>query len=431
MTACQTVCLNKGPFFSRGFTPQPWRVSMTNQTGSSSTAVAAPDQPSAWTVYIKPFADTIGKSVEDATILLKTIVGEPGEQAMALLKDASLSPDADIKALLAGTPVAVANKAIKQLREAAPAASAGPAVVWGGASDNLPAVPSDESWLSALRAGGILKVEQSTVISAVRAALAHRAGLYEIPEMLAKRMETFADENAEAVPPDYFKLRKQLTRRSYAEIFEAIDGLDGNFVTDARKNMLFSRIDASLWPAIISFYQQLKSWVESWQQGAANPAMMMSAIAMMASGGAAGAMPPGMMQPPETGALRDAAEAFNDELNKVFAGTGVQIASALAYDATRIKESLENPQLPTLIGAANRDQMLRMLGVEVSATYPRMETNLTKFVLSVMAIKNLAAGNEELQFFGSLYMLGSQIPWDQLNMGRRTNSRSVRSGPNA
>jgi hypothetical protein len=72
--------------------------------------------------------------------------------------------------------------------------------------------------------------------------------------------------------------------------------------------------------------------------------------------------------------------------------------------------------------------MLRMLGVEVSATYPRMETNLTKFVLSVMAIKNLAAGNEELQFFGSLYMLGSQIPWDQLNMGKRTNSRSVRPG---
>jgi hypothetical protein len=403
----------------------------TPQSGTGNTAgtaaPAASGLSATWVAYISPFAATIGKSVEDTTAMLKAIVGEPSNQAIALLKDSAMSPDADIKALLNGAPLAVANMAIKQLREVAPAASAGPAVVWG-ASDNLPAVPSDESWLSALRAGGILKVEQSTVISAVRAALAHRAGLYDIPEMLAKRMETFADENAEAVPPEYFKLRKQLTRRSYAEIFEAIDGLDGNFVTDARKNMLFARIDASLWPAIISFYQQLKSWVEAWQQGAANPAMMMSAIAMMASGGVGGAMPPGMMQPPETGVLRDGAEAFADDINKVFAGTGVQIASALAYDATRIRESLENPQLPALIGAANRDQMLRMLGVEVSATYPRMETNLTKFVLSVMAIKNLAAGNEELQFFGSLYMLGSQIPWDQLNMGKRTNSRSVRPG---
>jgi len=391
-------------------------VSTTNSTASS--------LPEMWVAYITPFAQMIGKSVDDATTLLRAIVGEPSEQAMGLLKDETFSPDADLKAVLTGVPFAVANKAIKLLREIAPAVSTpATAVLWGGA-DNLPPVPTDESWLTALRAGGILKVEQSTVISAVRAALAHRAGLYEIPETLAKRMEAFADENAEAVSPEYFKLRKQLTRRSYAEIFAAIDGLDGNFVTDARKNMLFSRIDSSLWPAIIGFYGQLKSWVESWQQGAANPAMMMNAIMMM--GGGAGAMPPGMMQPPDTGALRDGAEAFNDELNKVFAGTGVQIASALAYDAIRIKESLENPQLPSLIGAANRDQMLRSLGVEVSATYPRMETNLIKFVLSVMKIKDLAAGNEELQFFGSLYMLGSQIPWDQLNMGKRSSSRTAR-----
>ncbi len=395
----------------------------TPETGTTSPVVS--DLPSAWVAYISPFAKIIGKSEEEAAILLKPIVGEPGDQAIIFLKDASLSPDADIKALLTGLPVAVANMAIKQLREVAAAASAGPAVVWG-ASDNLPTVPSDESWLSALRAGGVLKVEQSTVISAVRAALAHRAGLYDIPEMLAKRMETFADENAEAVPPEYFKLRKQLTRRSYAEIFEAIDGLDGNFVTDARKNTLFARIDTSLWPAIISFYSQLKAWVEAWQQGAVNPTLLLNAFASMASGGVGGAMPPGMMQPPDTGVLRDGAEAFADSINKVFAGTGVQIASALAYDATRIRESLENPQLPTLVGAANRDQMLRMLGVEVSATYPRMETNLTKFVLGVMMIKNLAAGNEELQFFGSLYMLGSQIPWDQLNMGKRIGSRIAR-----
>jgi len=36
--------------------------------------------------------------------------------------------------------------------------------------------------------------------------------------------------NAEQVDTEFFKLRKMLTRRSYAEIFEAIDGLDGNYV---------------------------------------------------------------------------------------------------------------------------------------------------------------------------------------------------------
>lgn len=203
-----------------------------------------------------------------------------------------------------------------------------------------------------------------------------------------------------------------MTRRSYAEIFEAIDGLDGTYVTDARKKQLFQRIDQHLWPAIIGFYAQLKSWQEAWMQGAANPAMMMSA--MMAMSGGVGVMPPGMMQPPETGALRDYADSVADAVNKVFAGTGVQIAAALAYDASKVKEALENPRLPVLVGAANRDQMLRQLGVAISATYPRLETNLTRFILSIMQVKDQPAGNEELQYFGTLFMLGSQIPWDQL-----------------
>jgi hypothetical protein len=279
----------------------------------------------------------------------------------------------------------------------------------------LPAVPTDSSWLEALKAGGVLKVEQSTVISAIRAALAHRVGLFDIPDKLVTLMETFADQNEDQVDNEFYKLRKQMTRRSYAEIFAAIDGLDGAFVTEGRKKQLFQRIDENLWPAIMEFYGQLKAWQEAWMQGVANPAMMMNAIAMAAGGG--GMMPPGMMQPPETGALRDQADNVANAVNKVFAGTGVQIAAALAYDASRVKETLANPRLPALIGVANRDQMLRQLGVAVSATYPRLETNLTRFVLSIMQVKDQPAGQEELQYFGSLFMLGTQIPWDQIGEG--------------
>lgn len=278
----------------------------------------------------------------------------------------------------------------------------------------LPQVPTDASWLQMLRAGGVLKVDQSTVVSAIRAALAHRAGLFGIPEKLVDAMEKFADANEEQVDDEFFKLRKQLTRRSYAEIFESIDGLDGSYVTETRKKQLLARIDQYLWPAITDFDDHLKGWQGAWMQGAANPAIMMSAM-LASSGGGAGMMPPGMMAPPDTGILRDQAEAVNTAINKVFAGTGVQIASALAYDASRIKETLQNPRLHTLIGAANRDQMLRQLNVAVSATYPRLETNLIQFVLAIMQVKDQPGGNNELQYFGSLFMLGSQIPWDQLS----------------
>jgi hypothetical protein len=81
-----------------------------------------------------------------------------------------------------------------------------------------------------------------------------------------------------------------------------------------------------------------------------------------------------------------------------------------------------------MIGAANRDQMLKQLGVAVSATYPRLETNLTRFVLSTLQAKDQPAGNEEYQYFGSLYLLGQQIPWDQLG-GRNHRTLSGVAGP--
>ncbi len=378
-------------------------------------ATAAAQLPEGWVAYLTPFSEVLGKDVNTVTELLKPVVGEPGEQAIALLKDVTASPDADIKAVLNGTPSAVANRAISLLREA----QVSHAPMGFGGADILPEVPNDESWLRALRAGGELKVDQPTVISAARASLAYRVGLYDVPKLLVGKMEQFADQNSEPVGAEYYKLRKSITQQTYGEIFEAIPGLDGNFVTDKRKNELFNRIDVLLWPALVAFHNQLKGWSEAWQQGAANPAMMLNAIATLAGGGGA-AMPPGMMAPPDTGAVRDQADSFNDELNKVFSGTMVPVARALAYDANRIKETLDNSSLPSLIGAGNREQMLRTLGIEVSATYPRMETNLTKYMLSVLSIKDLPAGNEELQFFSALFMLGSQIPWDQLNMKRRT-----------
>jgi len=314
-----------------------------------------------------------------------------------------------------------AKKIVAALKKptAAPAPSAPPAPGAYGvmALDSvLPAVPTEDSWLSMLKAGGVLKADPSTVIAAVRAALAQRVGLFDILDKVVAKMEEFADANEEAVDAEFFKLKKQMTRRNYGEIFESLEGFDGTYVTEGRKKKLFARIDSILWPAISGFYDQLKSWQEAWMQGAANPALMMGAI-MAATTGGGSPIPPGMMSPPETGALRDYADAVNDACNKVFAGTGVQIASAIAFDASKIKIMLANPRLPTLMGFASHDQMLRQMNLSVPATYPRLETNLTRFVLSTLQVKNVPSGNEETAFFGSMYMLGSQIPWDQLGVG--------------
>lgn len=282
------------------------------------------------------------------------------------------------------------------------------------ALDLLPAVPDDASWLMALRAGGVLKVDQSTVISAIRAALASRVGLYDITEKLAALMEKFADTNDEPVSEDFWPLLDQLTRRSYGDIFSAIPGLNGRFVTATRKKELFRRIDEHLWPAIIGFGGLLKAWWPEYVQYA-NPLNQLGSALGAALGGGAQAITPGVaIMPPDTSGLRDSADAVNDAVNRVFAGTGTQIAAALAYEATEIRKTLENSRLPAMVGAANREQMLKMLNAAVSPSYPRLEVNLTRFVLGIMRAGDQPAGVEELQYFGALAQLSTQITWDQL-----------------
>ena len=284
----------------------------------------------------------------------------------------------------------------------------------------LPEVPDDGAWLDALRTGGVLKVGTSSVISAIRAALASRVGLYEVPDRLATLMEEQADSLEEQVDPEFFNIVQQVTQRNYADIFAGVPGLTGKFVTVARKNQLFARMDDRLWPAIMGFDAQLKAYMEAWTQGAANPMMIMAQ--MFAGGAGGGVMPPSLMAPPPTDGLRDQASAVNDAINSVFAGMGVQIAAALAYDATRVRKTLEIERLPVLIGAANKEQMLKKLGIAVDATYPRLERFLTSFVLGTIKLDEQPAGQPEQQYINALYMLGMQIPWDQLGSssgGRR------------
>lgn len=381
--------------------------SETTVTADAGTAVAAAtDNPVV--VKLKSFG------VEDPVITKITDdLGAKTEADLLLLSESDLTA--------AGMKTIPAKRLLASLKEkpaaAAAEAAASMAAVGPMSFDVLPAVPTEESWLSALRTGGVLKVEPSSVIGAIRVALAHKVGLYGIPKRLVELMEEFADTNEDQVDPSYFKLRKELTRRSYADIFEAIDGMDGTFVTEGRKKKLLERIDEHFWPSIAMFNSLLQSWQDAYMKGAANPAMLMSAI-MMATSGNRMAGPGMMQQVPETGGLRDAADAVADSANRVFAGTGVQIAAAMAYEAKQVKDTLADPRLPSLIGVANREQMLKKLGTAVQATYQRLEVNLTRFVLAIMQVKDQPAGNEELIYFGSLAMLGSQIPWeDQLGVG--------------
>lgn len=370
-----------------------------------------------------------GTTVNTALAKFKEF-GVSDEVAIKIVSDLGIETAEDLGMLTEADLVGGGMKPIQARRFVASVKPATQAVAAESAQINaavsfdniLPLVPDDVSWLQSLKSGGVLKVDQSTVISAIRAALANKVGMFEITAKLVSAMEKYADTNEDPVDPSFFKLRQQITQRTYGDLFEAIPGLTGNFVTDGRKKQLFDRIEQYFWPAVIGFYNQLKSWQEAWMSGATSPGILM---ATFMSGGHA--LPPGMMQAPDTGVLHDQSEALNNAINKVFAGTNVQIAAAMASEAMQIKKTLEDPRIPSLVGAPNRDMMLKQLNAAVSPTYPRLETNLVRFVLAAVQSKDQPAGNDELQYFGALYMLGSQIPWDQLGGAQTVSAVGGRS----
>lgn len=322
----------------------------------------------------------------------------------------------------AGMKLAKARKLVAELKSTAkPAAAPAVAAAETRAIQSqfealLPSIPTDESWLNALKTGGILKVEESSYIAAIRAALADRAGLYNVPDALSKEMEKYADETEEQVDPTFYALRKSLTRRAYGDIFAAIDGLDGSFITEKRRKEFLSRIRDTLWPAIAESYRTLDGWYQTWRASFSDPSMLIAAIGGGFGGGAAGMS---MITPPDTAQLHDAGDTLVDSINRGFRGTGVQVAAAMAYDANTIRNTLEDPRLPSMIGVKNREMMLKKIGASVSSNYIRLEQNLVKYVLA-FAKHDTVTSDVEVSYFVALWQLGTQINWNELSGGDAT-----------
>ncbi len=382
---------------------------------------------------VKPTGDPVTLRLAEVGITDVVVVEKIKTMGAESVEDLNSLQEGDLVGV--GVPVLRARKAIAEFERISnvPVSEISYLRQPGGLvhSDSvLPSVPDEISWLTALRAGGVLQVEQSTVMAAIRAALADRYGLFGVKKLLVGAMEAHIDVTEEQAPAEFFALRKELTRTAYGDLFEAIDGMDGSYVTPAKKQELLRRINADLWPAIITFNEQLAGWYESWC-GQANPMMMMGMFAQAsanASGGNTMVMPPGMMTAPDCGILRDAAFHVNDRLNRSFRGTGVQITAALAYEANGIIKTLSNNRLPMLCGVDTRDLLLKKLGIAIPATYERMEKSLTKFVLSIIDAHNVMPGNDELQYFGTLHMLGIQIPWSEIKRMERGEESGEESG---
>ena len=382
----------------------------------------------AWNEAIEAFAKIVGLDAEVVGTKLASLTGSKDDEGLVLLRNPADAPDADIKTAFAdaSVPPAKLNRAIRELR-GIPAATPATASATGSAPSMmamLPQPPDDDSLLEALKVGGVLKVGETEVTAAVRVLLAERLELDGIERRIADAIEARATNLGEPAPDIFYDLETTIGRRSYAEVLKAM-GMPGNLVSAGRKKQLLMRI-TPIFQVMEDFQGRLTAWQEGWTSRISNPGALFAGFAaMMGGGGGANPATAALMEAPDVAPILSAAEGVIDQLNAMFAGTGIPVARALAADAIATRRFLERPEIVSAVGAGSRDEMLKTLGLAVSADLVRAERDATQYILAIMRIQK--AGIQQLPgYIIALQQLGAQLPWRELT--GPTNGVSPRPG---
>lgn len=355
-------------------------------------------------------------------LLIKHNVGD-ADAVLQQLNELGAESAEDLKVLQAedlckaGIKLVKAYKILGELKgepePAAPAAKTAAGVTGGtpmmpvyNMTVSLPEVPNDESWLAGLKTGGILKCNNATYVSAVRAAIADRLDVRQLPKKLCDLIKAYAEENDAPVPEQYWELRRLNSRREYAEIFAIIGG-ESN-VTDSDRKALNDRMKRFVWPAASYCFHQLRAWMQEWQNTLMNPNTILSM--------AHGVPSPMANSIPDTSAIRDSGDELRNAINRALSGVGPAAAAAMACDYNRVKKILNDPELPARIGVAGREQLFKKLGIDVSSSLIRTENDLVQFILGMASADEQLTSESEAAYYNALYNLGSHINWADLGV---------------
>lgn len=359
-----------------------------------------------WESTIEPLVVRLkldAKTITDKIIAAK-LVEAADDSGADVLMDAEALASTDFTAAFPEAAKGTLSLAVKEIRAkapkveapAAPTPAVTPVVATAtiGTAFVIPDVPEGSDFLTALSTSKTLTVDLVSIRSALEALFADRRALSEIPEKLAHAMEKHADTIEEPVGDAFLEVLRFVKERRYAEI-----NVDSKLVTKERKKVVLDRL-RDLPRAVLQFHSVLTGWNEQLKSNrSSNPFGVLQ-------GGAAAMYPP-------ADEVIAAAEGVVGCLRKAFGGYGVMVSRAMAYEGLKIKETLERLELPALMGAANRELMLKQLGIDLTNADVRAERNVARYVIFVATTVNTALpGGQEGPVLESLYNLGQTImPW--------------------
>lgn len=316
-----------------------------------------------------------------------------------------------------GLKLVCANRLLKEIRrryqEDTEEQNLKPEEVVNEAIKQVLAIPmDDDSLLEEIKRKNELQVNDQAYIAAIRADLAERSGLLDVPARLNNEMLAYAEKNDRPVNNMYFDVQALMMARDYSVLFAGMPNGGRRAVSKTQKKILLAKMQEHFWPAVFSAYLEVLRWRQVWIESA-TPGAAMAILTQQK-----GVVPPGIGMAPDVGPLRDAAEKLRLAMNKTLSGLNSMAADALFYDCTKVRDVLLTDGLPGLIGALDYDQMLTMLNVNIDESVVRTEQNLVRFVLGMIKSKDVSS-EEEADYFSALYTVGYQVNWQLI--GFRTD----------
>lgn len=192
----------------------------------------------------------------------------------------------------------------------------------------------------------------------------------------------------------------------------------GAACTVEERNRFLVRMHEKFWDCLESFYSEL----EGWRKGRRESQDVSESLASAFSG---------EVQIYDATQVHNAALALGDTINRVFAGTGVYAATALALDNDTLQRILSEMDFRQF-GVQSREQLLAQLGCAVPAEMMAAEIAISKLVWNAMLVTNQVAGSvDEQRFLIELAAIGTNRPWNQIKslaVNRKDNKFAKLSG---
>lgn len=270
-------------------------------------------------------------------------------------------------------------------------------------------VISEEDWMQALEQNGFLNFEDKTYLAGFKAILAMNMGVFSSVEKLEQMVYDYALKNGLPAPLFYYDLQAILTRRKYGMIFAVSNQYNDRYkgvpiyATGDDVNELMGRIKSILIPTVLKTAQDLSDWFMKLNSMSQSDFFMNATLGMN--------IPQNSY--PSTAPLYDAGKNLRIQINKTFAGNGIQKALAIHNEYKCFVQVLNDESLPKSVGAVDRDAVLAALGFDPNAAAVRSEKFILQYVMSMINVEKLAAKNE-MVFFRELYSLMRQIDWSAL-----------------